>query len=45
MKVLNYGGLKEFTESVPMETLEQRYRLSNELIFENVQEILTVPVK
>lgn len=45
VKVLNIGGKKEFTESVPMNILEQRYRLTNELIFENVQEVLGVSVK
>ena len=45
VKVLNFGGKKEFTESIPMNILEQRYHLTNELIFENVQEVLKVSVK
>lgn len=40
MKVLNFGGKKEFTDRVPLEELYQRYHLTKELITEDVQKCL-----
>ena len=40
MKVLNYGGHKEFTDRVPVEELYKRYRLTKEQITQDVQNIL-----
>ncbi len=40
MKVLNYGGKKEFTDRVPLEDLYKRYRLTKELIAEDVERLL-----
>lgn len=40
MKVLNYGGKKEFTDKVPLEELYNRYRLTKELISDDVAKIL-----
>lgn len=40
MKVLNYGGKKEFTDRVPLEELYNRYRLTKELISDYVAKIL-----
>ncbi len=40
MKVLNYGGLKEFTDRVPIEVLNERYRLTTDLILADAKEIL-----
>ena len=40
MKVLNYGSFKEFTDRTPMDELEKRYRLTPELISEDVRNIL-----
>lgn len=40
MKVLNYGSLKEFTDRTPSEELYKRYRLTPELIAEDVVKIL-----
>ena len=40
MKVLNYGGKKEFTDRVPIEELYQRYRLTKELIAADVMKCL-----
>lgn len=36
MKVLNFGGKKEFTDRVPLEELYKRYHLTKELIVEDV---------
>lgn len=36
MKVLNYGGKKEFTDRVPLDELYRRYRLTKELIADDV---------
>ena len=44
MKVLNYGGKKEFTDRVPVEELYERYRLKKELIAEDVLKCLSVAV-
>ncbi len=40
MKVLNYGGKKEFTDRMPLETLYKRYRLTKELITEDTAKII-----
>ncbi len=44
MKVLNYGGKKEFTDRVPVDELYERYRLKKELIAEDVLKCLSVAV-
>ena len=40
VKVLNFGGLKEFTDRVPLEELYERYHLTPELIVKDVTKIL-----
>jgi len=40
MKVLNYGGIKEFTDRMPIEELYKRYRLTKELITEDVEKLM-----
>lgn len=40
MKVLNYGAAKEFTDRVPLEELYKRYRLTKELIAEDIEKCL-----
>lgn len=45
MKVLNYGGIKEFTDRVPMDELNQRYRLIPELIAADAESVLFEAVK
>ena len=40
VKVLNFGGKKEFTDRTPMEELYNRYHLTPELIVEDVEEAL-----
>ena len=40
MKVLNFGGMKEFTDRVPIEELYERYHLTPELIVKDVTKIL-----
>ena len=40
MKVLNFGGLKEFTDRVSIEELYERYHLTPELIVKDVTKIL-----
>ena len=40
IKVLNYGGLKEFTDRVNIQELNQRYRLTPELIISDAMKIL-----
>lgn len=40
MKVLNYGAKKEFTDRVPLQKLYERYRLTKELITEDVTKCL-----
>ena len=37
MKVLNFGAKKEFTDSVPLEELYERYHLTKELIVEDIK--------
>ena len=45
IKVLNYGAKKEFTDRVPLAQLYERYRLTKELICEDVASVLPVLVK
>ena len=40
MKVLNFGGEKEFTDRVSLDELYQRYHLTKELITKDVEAIL-----
>lgn len=40
MKVLNYGAKKEFTDRVPLDKLYKRYRLTKELITEDITKLL-----
>ena len=40
MKVLNYGADKEFIDRVPMNELNQRYRLTKELIAQDISKFL-----
>lgn len=40
MKVLNYGAKKEFPDRVPLQTLYERYRLTPDLIVEDVKACL-----
>lgn len=40
MKVLNFGGKKEFTDRTPLDELYKRYHLTKELIAEDVKEVL-----
>lgn len=40
VKVLNYGAKKEFTDRVPLEELYVRYRLTPELILEDIKNTL-----
>ena len=40
MKVLNFGGKKEFTDRVPLSELYKRYRLTKELIVEDIAKCL-----
>ena len=39
MKVLNYGGKKEFTDRIKVTDLYERYRLTPGLIFEDVMRL------
>lgn len=40
IKVLNFGGKKEFTDRVPLEELYQRYHLTKELIVDDIKKCL-----
>lgn len=40
MKVLNFGGKKEFTDRVPLDTLYERYHLKENLIVDDVDKCL-----
>ena len=40
MKVLNFGGKKEFTDRTPLEELYNRYHLTTDLIVEDVAKLL-----
>lgn len=44
MKVLNYGGLKEFTDRVPLDELYTKYRLKKELIIDDISKNLLTSV-
>ena len=44
MKVLNYGAKKEFTDRVPLAQLYERYRLTKELIAEDVSKLIKIEV-
>lgn len=41
VRVLNYGGLKEFSDRVALDELYTKYRLKKELIAEDVEKCLT----
>lgn len=45
MKVLNFGGKKEFTDRIPLEKLYERYHLTTELIVEDVKNTLYEKLK
>lgn len=45
MKVLNFGGKKEFTDRVPLNELYERYHLTTELILHDVEKTLQATVK
>ena len=40
IKVLNFGGKKEFTDRVPLDELYKRYHLTKELIVEDIKNCL-----
>lgn len=40
MKVLNYGGKKEFTDRIPVEELYKRYHLKKELIINDIKPLI-----
>lgn len=40
MKVLNFGATKEFTDSVPLKDLYERYHLSEDLIIADIKRVL-----
>lgn len=40
MRVLNFGGKKEFTDRTPIDELYKRYRLTKELITEDIKKYL-----
>lgn len=40
VKVLNFGGKKEFTDRTPIEELYNRYHLTSELIVKDIEEVL-----
>ncbi|MCC3868093.1 1-deoxy-D-xylulose-5-phosphate synthase [Terrisporobacter mayombei] len=40
MRVLNFGATKEFTDSVPLRELYERYHLSEDLIIEDIKKVL-----
>lgn len=42
VKVLNYGGIKEFTDRVPIDELYNRYHLTPELICKDACEVLDI---
>lgn len=45
MKVINFGGDKEFTDRVPLEVLYERYHLTTDLIVRDVETALQASVK
>lgn len=40
MRVLNFGASKEFTDSVPLEILYERYHLTDDLIIKDIETVL-----
>jgi len=40
VKTLNFGGLKEFTDRIPLEELYQRYHLTKELIVNDILNVI-----
>jgi 1-deoxy-D-xylulose-5-phosphate synthase len=40
MRVLNYGGIKEFTDRVPLNELYERYHLTKEQITDDAKRCL-----
>ena len=40
MKVLNFGGKKEFTDRTPVEELYERYHLTPDLILKDIEKLL-----
>ena len=42
MKVLNFGGIKEFTDRVPLDELYRRYHLTKELITDDIANCLNL---
>lgn len=40
MRVLNFGATKEFTDSVPLKELYERYHLSEDLIISDIKRVL-----
>ncbi|MPM62425.1 1-deoxy-D-xylulose-5-phosphate synthase [bioreactor metagenome] len=40
MRVLNFGATKEFTDSVPLRELYERYHLSEDLIIADIKKVL-----
>lgn len=40
MKVLNFGATKEFTDSVPLKELYERYHLSEDLIISDIKRVV-----
>lgn len=42
MKVLNFGGKKEFTDRVPLDELYRRYRLEPDMIIQDCRECLKI---
>lgn len=40
MRVLNFGATKEFTDSVELDVLYERYHLTEELIVEDIEKVL-----
>ena len=40
MKVLNYGSFKEFSDREPIDKLYTKYRLTKELITEDIEKLL-----
>ncbi len=45
MKVLNYGAKKEFTDRVPLDTLNKKYHLTPELIVQDAAKCLNLKIK
>lgn len=45
VRVLNFGGKKEFTDRVPMDVLNERYHLTSKLVAEDALNVLNAFVK